>query len=244
MESLDWTKLAGDIVPETGRIPYEPNKHLFRKVAFDVFQLNSSPVESLWSLEDGEDGTQFLVAQYSDEDKEVIESKSHWEALSDRDGKNVTLMYKTAPIQRFASTDHGFSGDDVHLFQQTLVEKLGSDESFVSKLLKSQPKVKLDLLVSQFPELQALSANVYEERGEDVPLDAHSPGELIGQPDDPEQYEEYERGLEGETDIEDIKIEAMHMAARAIRQVDKFDRLERKDIEEIINSLAEELDAV
>lgn len=159
MESLDWTQLAGNVVPETGRIPYEPNKHLFRKVAFDVFQLSSSPVESLWALEDGEDGEQFLVAQYSDEDTdtETLESKSHWEALSDREGKNVTLTYKTTAIQRFASADHGFGEEDVHLFQQALIEKLASDKEFVSKLLQSQPKAKLDLLVSQFPELQALA---------------------------------------------------------------------------------------
>lgn len=168
MESLDWTKLAGDITPETGRIPYEENKHLFRKVAFDVFQLNSSPVESLWTLEDGENGDQFLVAQYSEEEEpENLESKGNWEALSDSNGKNVTLMYKGAPIQRFASVDYGFDAKDVHIFQQTLVEKLGSDESFTSKFLKSQPKVKFDLLVSKFPELRALAAR--EIKPEDDP---------------------------------------------------------------------------
>jgi hypothetical protein len=163
MDTLDWTKLAGDVTPETSRIPYEPNKHLFKKVAFDVFQLNSSPVESLWILEEGDDGQQFLAARYTDEESETLEVKSHWSALSDREGKNVTLTYKDAPIQRFASSDYGFSEDDIHTFQQTLVEKLGSDESFVSKLLKSQPKIKLDSLMLQFPELQALAVGLEEE---------------------------------------------------------------------------------
>jgi hypothetical protein len=170
MESLDWTKLAGDVTPDTGRIPYEPNKHLFRKVAFDVFQLNSSPVESLWTLEDGDDGSQYLVAMYGEEEEsESLEAKSHWEALSDRDGKNVTLIYKNAPIQRFASSDYGFSREDVHIFQQTLVEKLSSDQSSVAKFLKSQPKEKLDVLFAQFPELQSMAAIDLETESEEVP---------------------------------------------------------------------------
>lgn len=153
METLDWTKLAGDVTPEPGRIPYAPNKHLFKKVAFDVFQLNSSPVDSLWILEEGDNGEQFLVARYGDEEPETLEVKSHWEALSDKEGKNITLTYKNAPIQRFASSDYGFSMDDAHVFQQTLVQKLASDQEFVKKLLYLQPKTKRQLILKQFPEL-------------------------------------------------------------------------------------------
>ncbi len=153
METLDWTKLVGDVVSTPDIIPYEPNKHLFKKVAFDVFQLNSSPVESLWILEEGDNGEQFLVAQYNDEETEALEVKSHWSALSDREGKNVTLAYKDAPIQRFASSDYGFSGDDVHVFQQSLMHKLATDQEFVKKLLDLQPETKRNLLLEQFPEL-------------------------------------------------------------------------------------------
>lgn len=153
METLDWTKLSGDVTPEPDKIPYTPNKHLFKKVAFDVFQLNSSPVESLWILEEGDNGEQFLVAQYNEEEPQTLETKSHWAALADKEGKNVTLTYKDAPIQRFASTDYGFSVDDAHVFQQTLVQKLASDQEFVKKLLDLQPETKRQLLLEQFPEL-------------------------------------------------------------------------------------------
>jgi len=233
---MDWTKLAADIVPETGRIPYKPNKHLFRKVAFDVFQLNSSPVESLWTLEDGEDGNQFLVAQYNDEGPDTLEVESNWKALSDRDGKNVTLIYKNSPIQRLASSDYGFDKDNIHLFQQTLVEKLGSDSSFASKLLKSQPKTKLDLLMSQFPELQSLAAD-WEPGWKGYPDTEKIPDALW-------QNKDVEEEAIDTPDLEDQKIEAMHMAARAIKMVDKFDKFSREDIQEILNSLSEELDAV
>ncbi len=231
METLDWTKLSGDITPEPGKIPYAPNKHLFKKVAFDVFQLNSSPVESLWTLEDGDNGEQFLVAQYSDEQPETLEVKSHWAALADKEGKNVTLTYKNSPIQRFASSDFGFGEEDVHTFQQALVEKLGSDKSFVSKLLKSQPKSKLNLLVSQFPELLALAV---EQNFPEFTIE--DPGAQTGPTPEELEYE-----ADRKTDTEDIKVEAMHLAARAIREVDKFDKFTKEDIEEILNSLYEEL---
>jgi len=153
-ETLDWTKLAKDVVPDTDKILYEPNKHLFTKIAFDVFQLNNVPVKSYWTLEDGEDGKQYLVAQYGEEiTQENLESKSHWLALVDREKKNVTLAYKNEPIQRFASSEYGFSEKDIHIFQRTLIEKLSSDKIFVDKLLKSQPEEKRKMLQKQFPEL-------------------------------------------------------------------------------------------
>lgn len=153
METLDWTKLAGDITPDAGKVPYETHRHLFRKVAFDVFQLNSSPVESLWILEEGEDGQQYLVARYEDENASQLESRGSWAALSDKKGANVTLTYKDVPIQRFASTDYGFTPEDVHVFQKTLIEKLESDPTFVNKLIQSQSEIKMNLLLKQFPEL-------------------------------------------------------------------------------------------
>jgi len=158
METLDWTKLAKDITPETGRVPYEPNKHLFRKVAFDVFQLNNAPVKSLWILEEDEDGTQFLAAQYNEEQsEESLEAKSHWLALADREGKNVTLVYKDVPIQRFASSEYGFSPEDVHIFQDALTQKLAKEEEFVVRLLEELPTEKAEVLAQQFPELKKKS---------------------------------------------------------------------------------------
>lgn len=248
MESLDWTQLAGNVVPDTGRIPYEPNKHLFRKVAFDVFQLSSSPVESLWALEDGEDGEQFLVAQYSDEDTdtETLESKSHWEALSDREGKNVTLTYKTTAIQRFASTDHGFGEEDVHLFQQALIEKLASDKEFVSKLLQSQPKAKLDLLVSQFPELQALAVEKKKVvNAADQRWSEWDPG-VIGPAQDDRQESEPQEGASNGADQELLDFAANVMSTAFYKTLNrleeegdvKFSDLEKKYI---LRMVAEEL---
>lgn len=153
METIDWTKLANVVEPKKDRIPYEPNKHLFTKVAFDVFQLNTSPVESLWVLETNDDGTEYLAAMYGEDDPEQLEVTSSWKALSDRDSENVTLVYKDVPLQRFASTDYGFDKSDIHIFQRTLISKLSSDKDFRNKFLNSQPKEKREMILQQFPEL-------------------------------------------------------------------------------------------
>lgn len=176
METLDWTKLAGSVVPDNTKIPYEPNKHLFKKVAFDVFQMNTSPVESLWQLESAEDGTQYLVALYDEAESDGIEAKSEWKALADKEAKNVTLTYKNYPIQRFASEDYGFEQEDVHLFQRSLVEMLNSDQNAVSKMLRSQSKERIGIIAQHFPELQITA------EPEDMPEYESATGEDMPQP--------------------------------------------------------------
>ena len=153
METLDWVKLAGAVVQDSGKIPYEPNRHLFTKVAFDVFQLNTSPIESLWKLENDADGKSFLVAMYDEETDAKLTTKSSWNALSDKGGKNITLFYKDMPLQRFASTDYGFDTTDIHLFQKTLVEKLSSDKEFRQKFIDAQTDETKAQLFKKFPEL-------------------------------------------------------------------------------------------
>lgn len=153
METLDWTGLASNVVPQSGKLLYEPNKHNFRRIAFDVFKMNGSPVESLWILEECDDGQEYLVAKYDDSDDENIESTGCWTALSDKRAKNVTLLYKDMPIQRFASADYGFNKEDVHIFQDVLVAKLNSDKALVQKLLRLQPEAKMKTIIGSFPEL-------------------------------------------------------------------------------------------
>lgn len=156
METINWKKVAQTLTPDNSRLSYEENKHLFTKVAFDVFQLNSSPVEALWTLEKGEDGSDYLVATYDvDADTQGLEAQSHWEALSDKKAENVTLFYRGVPIKRFASSEYNFDSSDVQVFKSTLVEKLNKEANFVGKLLDVLPEGKKTALVQAFPELDA-----------------------------------------------------------------------------------------
>lgn len=153
MDTLDFVELSESIRRDV-KVPYESNKHLFTKIAFDVFQMNGTKVDSLWKLEDGADGKQYLVALYDDEGpEEKINAKSSWATLSDKKGQNITLFYKDVPIQRFASSDYGFTNDDVNVFQQTLLDKFSSDRDFLKKFLNTQPEEKRTQILKAFPEL-------------------------------------------------------------------------------------------
>lgn len=160
METLDWKQLSGTISPDTKKVLYGPNKHLFRKVAFDVFQLKGGPVDPIWILEEGEDGESYLVAQYDDSDVENkdkgLESKGGWTALSDKKAESVTLLYKNTPIRRFASSEFGFDNNDVHIFQEALVDKLKSNPEAVSQMLDDLGEERKNALANQFPEFMDL----------------------------------------------------------------------------------------
>jgi len=151
MDTLNWNLLS-DIVDNKGRVPYNQNQHLFTKIAFDVFQLNSSPIESLWIMQEDDNGESYLAAMY-DEKEQQIEAKSGWSALADKEAQNITLLYKDIPIHRFASKDYKFNSEDANIFQNILISKISSDKEFLKKFLNSQPKEKQKQILSQFPEL-------------------------------------------------------------------------------------------
>ena len=148
MDNTEWSRLFDQIYPK--KLEFESNKHKFTKVAFDVFKLNGSPVESLWILEDGEDGKQYLSATY---EAEQLEAKGEWSSLINKEASMVVLYYKGYPIQKFESKDYGFHPGNVNVFQDMLVKKANSDENFVSTLIKSQNQEKQEIVLQQFPEL-------------------------------------------------------------------------------------------
>lgn len=154
MSSIDYNKLFEKIIKkEKLRIAFKENQHNFTKIAFDVYQLNSSPIESLWVLEnDAEDG-EILVAMYDDQDySELLKEASVWRTYGDKNRENITLSYKNTPLCKFSSKEYGFDEKTMHVFQRSLLKKL-SDKEFVHKLLRAQPKNKQIDIINQFPEL-------------------------------------------------------------------------------------------
>ncbi len=151
METIDFSSVSETICSNQKKVLYETNKHNFTKIAFDVFQLNTSPIESYWILEKGEDGKEYLFAQY-EENEPTLNVISEWEVLSDKKNANITLNYQGIPIARFAAKDYGFEESNIGLFKKALVEKLSTDQTFVKKLLESLPEVKQSALKAQFPE--------------------------------------------------------------------------------------------
>jgi len=145
----DYGKVSKDIVSPK-RLSYERNKHLFRKVAFDVFQMDNGQVPTYWILEKCDDG-EYLVATY--EDEKEIKSESSWSALSDKENKHITLSYKNIPIRRFAVAEFNVEPKETHILKEAMVEKLDKDSDFVNKLLNTLPEEKKASIMSLFPEL-------------------------------------------------------------------------------------------
>lgn len=153
METVDLTKVADIVDSNKKRLSYKKYKHLFTKVAFDIFQLNSSPVESYWILDKGDDGQEYLFANYETETDEKLQAKSNWEALSDKESKNITLAYKGVPIKRFASSEYNFDANDIDIFKNALVSKLDTNKEFINKLMNTMSNEKRSALIEAFPEL-------------------------------------------------------------------------------------------
>jgi hypothetical protein len=148
MEQNDWAGLFRKYA--SNKVDYDKHKHLFTKVAFDVFQMNSSPVDALWTLEDGEDGKQYLVATY-DEDT-TLKTESAWKTIANKEASAITLFYKDCPVHKFASSEYGFCKDDAHLFERLILSK-ASDSGFVKSMLASEPD-KAESILALFPELR------------------------------------------------------------------------------------------
>jgi hypothetical protein len=150
MNNTEWSSLFDQFYPK--KLDYEKNKHLFTKLAFDVFQLNGSPVKSLWILEDGEDGKQYLSATY-DSSEEQLEITGQWNALVNKEASMVVLYYKGYPIQKFESQIFGFTKESADAFSEMIVKKANSDDKFVKTIIESQNKEKQEIIIKQFPEL-------------------------------------------------------------------------------------------
>jgi hypothetical protein len=154
MEKIDLESVSNLLNPK--KIPYEPNKYRFRKVGFDVFQPDDGSTPSYWILHREEDGTEYLCADYENEE---IKSKSSWSALSDRENQNITLSYKNIPIRRFAAAEFSFSPENAHIFKSALIDTLNESSEFVNKLLDTLPENKKNSLLRAFPELVNLGGN-------------------------------------------------------------------------------------
>jgi len=153
MENIDLTTVAAAINKDNKRLLYSAHKHRFTKIGFDVFKLNNSPVESYWTLEQAEDGKEYLVANYEKSAETSEQHDNSWKALSDKTSSNITLIYRDIPIKRFASSEYRFTEDDIDIFKSALVEKLSKDKEFVGKLIDLLPEEKKSALSGLFPEL-------------------------------------------------------------------------------------------
>lgn len=127
------------------------NNGKFRKFAFDVYKVDNDPYESLWILQEFDDGPHLVRAS---DPKYSAEEKGDWTAVSDYDRENVTLVYKNVPIARFSSKEFGFNPSDAMTFKSALLEMVEKDGEFVKSVLSGQPSGKREALATTFPEFK------------------------------------------------------------------------------------------
>jgi len=129
-------------------------QHLIVKVAFDVVRFRENEdTTQLWKIEDSVDGP-VIVAMYDSVEETVLTaeaSASEWEVIADGEsGANV--FYKGEAIKRIATTDVGLN--DIHLLCRWLPNKLASDASLRSSLIKDMAEESKNFLLVKYPELR------------------------------------------------------------------------------------------
>lgn len=123
------------------------------KIAFDVYRVDNDPYCDLWVMEDI-DGAPHLV-RASDPQFEHS-TNGEWTAISDYEKANVTLSYKGIPIQRFSSSEYGFTKDDILMFKSSLLDRAKTDDEFVKTIISKQPSSKRMHIANSCPELKKL----------------------------------------------------------------------------------------
>jgi hypothetical protein len=123
----------------------------FKKYAFDVYKVDNDPYESLWMLQDFDDGQHLVRAS---DPTYAREDKGDWTAVSDYGRENVTLVYKNVPIARFSSKEYGFEPTDTMTFKSALLERVETDTAFIKSVLSSEPSGKREALTATFPEFK------------------------------------------------------------------------------------------
>lgn len=133
---LDLTPLHDHLIKKasSGRIPLITAlaSKRFAQVGLNMFRDQSDT--SIWRLEKGEDGSEYIVRAADDEELVVESSEDNeWAATSDSTKETVTLSHKGMPITKFASKDFGFDKDSVEGFQRYLMAKV-TDPAFIRSL--------------------------------------------------------------------------------------------------------------
>lgn len=124
----------------------------FKKIAYDVYRVDNDPYESLWLYQDFEDGPYLVRAVDSVDD--LTKKNGEWDALTDKSGENITLLYKNVPISRFSSSEFKFNAENLLTFKSALLDQITNNTDFLKSILKNEPAEKVSAIVTSFPEFK------------------------------------------------------------------------------------------
>lgn len=126
-------------------------KDKIEKVAYDVVRFVDGSPEELWQIQNTDDGD-YIVALYKEEDKVATASiKNNW--LVTVKNANLHVFYKQDHLLKIAASELGFGDADLNMAKRYLPQKLASNKSLVSALLKSVSDDVRTAILAKYPEL-------------------------------------------------------------------------------------------
>lgn len=103
-------------------------------VRADLGVFRNSDDHSVWQLEKGDDGIDYIIRTDSFDKA----AESDWTASTNRVGDSVTLAYKNYPLRCFAKAEFHYS--DANEFAKFIVQKASQGgEKFIKGLMKTLP---------------------------------------------------------------------------------------------------------
>ena len=116
------------------------------KVAFDVVRFkDSDSLSKLWQIHQ-ENGEDYIVAMYTDEDPEC-----EWSVKVSN--ASAEFYYKNQPLMKLSSRQIGINPEELHLLQSYLPRKLSENQQLTLKLLKLASPETQHFVKANFPEL-------------------------------------------------------------------------------------------
>lgn len=135
------------------RIPLKQAMLSGRFAELGVGDLFRDSDNSVWKVEAGEDGQEYIV-RTDMRDGNIVESSDNqeWCVASDGDQTTLTLLYKDVPMQKFEASQCGFDKNTIVQFARFLLKK-ATNKQFVRKVVASQSGQYRTELQKKFPEL-------------------------------------------------------------------------------------------
>lgn len=158
--SVDYTHLATSLHRKVYAL--DDVKDRIEKIAFDVvrFMDGSEDIDKLWKIHQDNDGKNYIVAMYDDEEEATKTAKTagsnEWDASIDKRATTIQIFYKNEPIKKIAIANYGWSAPEAAEFATKLPQKLSEDRKFAHTILASLDDGERETLLAKYPELRGV----------------------------------------------------------------------------------------
>lgn len=148
--SIDLDNVTNTVLKKSFKLSEVKDK--IQKIGFDIVRFKDGNPEELWQIQSAEDGSEYVVALYNDEEKVVTASmKPHWSAVVRNN--ELHIFYKKDFLCKIASSKLGFTNEDLSLAKRYLPNKLAENKNLVKALFKDLDEQTCKNILSKYPEL-------------------------------------------------------------------------------------------